>query len=280
MIRLSIFFILSISFNCRVFPQNIEQTFEFANQLFSQANYQDAEYYYKRVLFFNDVGKTSDVCRKLSFCCQIRGDYSKSINYLSIASSSADDDSIKAEIIFEKSYVQLLRKQFDLALLELYNLPYTNNYDLKQKENLYLGVVYFKKNDFEKAKQYFIKSIDSLKNDDVEKLVLKFNKIKKLNRPNPELASYLNIIPGVGDLYSGSLKNSINSLLLSSGLLILNGYVSVTYTTFDSYMSVFPWFLRYYLGSMKLAKATALSKREKKKQDFYIDVLRIISDSK
>lgn len=278
--KLKILLILFISFSVEIFAQNQEQTLKLAKLQFDSENYEEAEYAFQRLLFFENDSNKLEIYQKLSDCYQIQKEYQKSIFYLDLASFCTNNDSLKSEFLFKKSYIYLLENKFDFALLELFKLSDSNSKYLTLKKNFYLGVVYFKKCDFENAELYFKNSMDSTQKTEIAKIDEIFAKKKRLNRPNPDVAANLNLFPGLGDIYSGSVKNAINSFLLSSSLLVLSVYVTASYSTLDAYLSVFPWSTRYYIGSMKLAKRTADKNREIKRQKIYGEIVEIIANSK
>ena len=79
------------------------------------------------------------------------------------------------------------------------------------------------------------------------------------------------IIPGTGQLYSGDIKNGLNSLLLLSGIFYLGTIVSSS-----ALVLIVPILCRYYIGGIVHAKQIADRKREEKKNIYYTNLLGIL----
>jgi len=82
----------------------------------------------------------------------------------------------------------------------------------------------------------------------------------------PKVAGVLSIvIPGSGQLYAGDYKNAVNSFLLVAVFAAIGTDMFIRYAWYDSLISVFPWFLRYYTGGYKNAMKIAEQKRTEKR---------------
>ena len=79
------------------------------------------------------------------------------------------------------------------------------------------------------------------------------------------------ILPGSGQVYSGDLKDGLNSLLLLSGLFYLG-----TSGSLINPVAIFPFFYRYYIGGILNAKQTAGEKRKEKQYDYYANLKEIL----
>jgi hypothetical protein len=101
---------------------------------------------------------------------------------------------------------------------------------------------------------------------------------KNLLSPSPKRARIMSmILPGLGQTYSGDLKSGLNSLLLTSGLIALGINISIRYRLVDAVFSILPWYQRYYTGGYGKAEEIAIRKRQKKRNEVYTKVLKLIA---
>ena len=214
---MKIFLIISGSFLflSGLFAQNIEETYLFGNKQAELENYDLAIESYRRVLFFDSNYYSLDVSQKLAFCYLQMGQPDKSLQFLDLASNLTSNDSLENEIFFRKVSIYLQSFNYDYALLELESLNNIPTAYFFQKKEFYYGIIYFQKEDYQKSQNHILNSIDSsytAQRADINNL---FNKIDKLKRYNPNTARILSlIIPGMGQLYAGDIKNSLNSFIL------------------------------------------------------------------
>lgn len=85
------------------------------------------------------------------------------------------------------------------------------------------------------------------------------------------------IIPGLGQLYAGDIKNGLNSLILTGGLFSLGIYSAINNGFLDASLSVIPWFQRYYQGGFNKAQIIAKAKIEKKRYQIFNQLLDEVS---
>ena len=103
--------------------------------------------------------------------------------------------------------------------------------------------------------------------DSSKQIISKLYNVAEKNhlKPNPKVASFLSmIIPGSGQLYSGKLKSGINSFLLTGAALTAFTLINVRYSFLDAILGVFPYYQRYYTGSV-IAQNMAENKIKMKK---------------
>lgn len=173
-----------------------------------------------------------------------------------------------------------MQKQFNLALAELFNLPDSLGYGLEPHKQLLLGIAHYGAGNYGMSKMAFEHFIGN-KPETISLLNVQFERVEKAGRINPKTARILSIIiPGAGQFYVGDIKNGINSLLLTGGLAVLSVYVAMTYSILDAFISIIPWYQRYYTGGIKKASIIARNKRDAKRANAYRQIIRIISDTK
>ena len=81
------------------------------------------------------------------------------------------------------------------------------------------------------------------------------------------------IMPGLGQIYVGDIKNGLNSFILSAGLFALGLRSAYINNPLDAAISVLPWFQRYYQGGFKKAELIAIAKIQEKRYKIYNQLL-------
>jgi len=259
--------------------QNVEQTIELADAQHKLGNYAIAIKEYQRALFFSKGNYNNILCRKLGDCYFEQKEYSKASKQYEFSYFNEDNDSIKNELVFKKTTCCLLSGNYYYALIELLSLPDTLPCYFNNRKEFYLGVTYFGLENFDQSKIHFLNCLDSSDTGSAEAIAGLFRR-KNLYTPNPKTALWFSlIIPGSGQLYSGDIKNGINSLLLCAGLFTLGVDVVIEYSVPDAITGVLPWYQRYYMGGYQNARDIARQKREKKRNDTYRQILSVIGSS-
>jgi putative component of membrane protein insertase Oxa1/YidC/SpoIIIJ protein YidD len=270
-------------FNCFKFPfflicflffpnqtksNSIDNIIAFGDSLFNNGNYIPALQEYKRANFFADSSYKPGTVSRIANTYFFLEDYKNARIYYDSSSYYSDDESIKTDYFFQKIVCYMLEGDFSTALLRLEQKPnITSEFDIKKK-NLYTGVCYFGFEQYDSAYLCFKKSISKKDTSKLIKLEEQFEECKKLNRPHESIAIILSIIlPGAGQIYAGDVKNSLNSLLLVSGLL----YAGVLAPSMSYYLTL-PFFYRYYMGGLSHARQIAIDKKLSKKQEFYLNL--------
>jgi tetratricopeptide (TPR) repeat protein len=259
--------------------QDFNETIKFADIQFAQANYQLAVKEYQRALFFGNGDSSNYLYKQIANAFFKNRKFEQANYFYDLSYKTEKNDSIKKELIFNKSQCYLLSGDFKKSIYELTGLGENLTEYFKNKQSFYFGVSYFGSQDFKNSEFYFTQLVEDkpeAKNE-IQKL---FKSKKKLYRPNPRTAKTMSIIlPGSGQIYSGDIKNGLNSLLLTSGLAILGVHVYNQYSLFDALMGVFPSFLRYYKGGYTKAYEIAKNKRALRRNSTYKQILHIIEET-
>jgi hypothetical protein len=255
--------------------QNFEETVLFADRQFENQNYQLAVKEYQRALFFSKGEKTDYLYQQIARAFFKNSQFAQAAYFYDLSYKTSTNDSLKKELTFNKAECYLLMSDYRQSVYELISLGNDLSSYFKGKQDFYLAVSYFGLEEFGKSEAHFIRLV---KNE--PKLVNEISGMfsrKNLYRPSPKTAKTLSrIIPGTGQLYAGDLKNALNSLVLTGGLAFLGIHVYTEYSLFDSIMSVFPWFYRYYQGGSNKAHKIAHEKREIKRDKTYQSILKVL----
>ena len=251
--------------NLNLIAQNIDETTFLADKMFEEKEYKASIELYKRAIFFSDENR-KDLFGRLGDSYFMLQDYKNAfISYDSAATFIINEDSL-LDLNFKKADCLIFSEKYIKAEEIVLSIDSFRHDDQKQKKNFYLGLIYFANIDFEKSEQYFILAVNdtSIKSkSDIHEI---FQHKRYLKRPNPKIAGILSLIlPGSGQLYAGDYKNAINSFLLTTAFAAIGTDMFIRYAWYDSLISVFPWFYRYYNGGYKNAMTIAEQKRTEKR---------------
>ena len=256
--------------NAVSFGQSLDKTFGFANQLYEQKSYPNAVEAYKRVLFFDSAAVFSNqVFPKIADCLFKLQKYQESAQYYDLAYFSAQDSVLKNAYVLKKISCFLILKQYDYAEVELLGLDENLALPQKKEKDFNEAVLRFAKGEYDVSEQIF-KSLVS----DSAKVDLLFEKNKKVSKISPKKAKIMSmIVPGLGQLYVGDVKNGLNSFVLSVGLFSLGLRSALINNPLDAAISTLPWFQRYYQGGFKKAELIAIARIQEKRYMIYNQLL-------
>jgi tetratricopeptide (TPR) repeat protein len=251
--------------------QNFEETLKFADYQFSSGKLTEASKTFQRALFFSEGRQNLYIFRKIAEISYLRMDYESAQKYYGLAYNLSDNDSLKTELLFDKASCQILNKNYQNALIDLFSVNDTSDV-IQRRLNFFLGTCYFGLEDFGRAEKYF-ESCTDLK--DRKELAFLFSG-KKLLSPSPKKARIMSmILPGLGQTYSGDIKSGLNSLFLTSGLIALGIKISISYSPIDAIFAILPWYQRYYTGGYGKAEDIARKRLEQKRNSTYTRILKL-----
>jgi tetratricopeptide (TPR) repeat protein len=251
-----------------------------ANNQYRKGNYDFALKEYERYLFFE---KTSNavIFSSIADCYWNSKQYNRASEFYDKAFFTSGEDSLRYRALLRKVDCYIRTGDFGLALNELLSLNdslHDNNYYLKE---FYCGLCCFGMQDFTNAELYLINSINSDFKEQRLEITKIFRNKKNFYRPNPRTIAFMSMfIPGSGQLYTGDIKNSANSLLLLSLLSYLAVRLSVTESVLDAVITIAPWFQRYYQGGYTNAEKYAILKREENRSKIFVKISDIIASTK
>jgi len=272
---LSVLIIFSQAATQKLPAQNFDETIKFADNQFKNKELTNALKTYQRALFFSDGKETLYLFQQIAEISYLLNDYETAQKYFGLAINQTDNDTLKTELLFNKASCQILNKNYQYALIDLFSVTDTTILIVKRL-NFYLATCYFGLEDFSRAGTYF-KSCVALK--DQKEIDYLFSK-KNLLSPSPKIARILSmIIPGLGQAYSHDIKSGLNSLLLTSGLIALGVNISLKYSPVDAVFAILPWYQRYYTGGFGKASEIASRKRQLNRNRVYTRVLKLTGDN-
>jgi len=259
--------------------QNHEQCLKTADSLFDSQNYELAEMFYRRIIFFDTAKNSGDYYFKLSECLFFTEKYDDAMFYYDIAYQNTDDVFLSNDILFRKAMIFLLKKELNHAKRELLSVDTSVNNETNSRYFFYAAIMAYRDALYDTSRQLFIQSLqnktDSNSINDI------FSTINTKEKPNPTTAMLLSmLVPGLGQLYAGDIKNAINSFALNTLLAGVFLFVSQKYGVLDAALSVFPWFQRYYFGGFNRAKQIAIARQQNKKEELLLEIVKVFENTK
>ena len=258
-----------------VHAQTIGQIKAFSDEQFNNGNYPVALREYQRVLFFDSEKQYNDIYNKVATIYYNQKDYDKAIQYYNIAWRAEQNDSIKNEIALKKALCNFKTEDYFSALNELFDIDANNSAYFEDKINLYFGICYYGLNDYDNSEEYFSELVNTQGNNEIHHIFNKIEKSSKKYRPEKiELMSMF--FPGLGQFYSGDIKNGLNSILLLSAVSTFAIITAINYSFIDGVLIMTSWFYRYYMGGSTHAGNFAREKLLKLKAGYYSEILKTV----
>jgi len=272
-----LYLLLLLLFTLEIPAQNTDNYTVYADSLFSTGNPENALKAYKRILFFDTQNKQNEINLKIANCYIAQQNYDSAIEILDSILLKTNNKHIVKDALKKKTTALIQASYLPQAYIIL--LSSDSLYFDEQELSFYKAMCYFKNDEIKIAEKYFLKAAE--KDETKAKLDSIFENKSNLYRPSPITAKALSaFVPGSGQAYSGDVKNSLNALLLNVALGYLTYKTAVAYSIFDSAISVFPWFLRYYKGNIKKAGEISTLKRSTKRQEILNEIISIIANEK
>ena len=255
--------------------QTLEQTFDFAQQMKHEGNYETAIKYYQRVSYFGGNYRITDCYISTADCYFLINDFRQAENFYELAYFSTENDSIKDLVLLSRSAIFIYEKKYLEALQELFNTSDDKN--ILRTKNIYLATAYYGLNRFSESEDALLKiENDSLVRNNLHKL---FSKAIRVQKRNPKTARILSMmLPGLGQFYSGDIRDGINSLLITSAFMYLTLNTAIQYSLLEA-TSVLPWFSRYYMGGFKRAESIAVNRIEEKQYLLFTQIMKLVRDN-
>ncbi|MBN4049675.1 tetratricopeptide repeat protein [Bacteroidales bacterium AH-315-N07] len=255
--------------------QTIIQTNLLANSLFVKAAFPSAIKEYKRYIFFTPDSVHDKAFFRIGRCYQELNEFETASNYFDRSFFASNDHQIKIESMFQKAGCLINLNRYSDALFELLQVSNKNNEATIKRKHFYLGLIYYKLEKWDSSQTYLTNYIEMCGSEDQKDNIRKiFDEVKKINPNKPKIARIFSyIIPGLGQAYSGDVKNALNSLTINGIFGYLYVYVAATYGFVDAFIAVFPFLYRYYLGGIYHADRIAFEKNNKKIDKCYLKIL-------
>jgi len=268
----------SLLFGQPVWGQSLTALEKYGDEKLNAQDYNLAVGAYQRVLFFHEGEEKTDLLIKLAGAYDGLENYDESAKYFRLAALSANNDSLRLEMLFNRTYALIQTGRYDLAQLETFNLPDSLTGYFLGKAAFYRAVVHFFKNEYDQSREQFALSLEVAdKEDKVGPVNILFEDLARMEkRFKPGKIRMMSIfLPGLGQAYCGNVKDGLNSLLVTSAFMALFVRVAFTVSIIDGFISVMPWYHRYYTGGFKNAYTMAEEKINEGKSEVFDELLQL-----
>lgn len=251
-----------------------------AQNKLQNGNYNDCIELCERIIFFDTLNiYYTETNILMADAYSRKGDYRNAALSYNQAYVGVENQEAKNDIIFKCALNYYLSGDTVFAYSEMYVIDEkTLNAKQSDKYHLIMAVLDYKTYRYNSSLQHFLK-ISDLSNKQIRFLHEKYKKTKKINRRyNPTKVEWLSVIPGLGQLWCGYYSESLNAFLLTGACYALFFNVSIKYDLLDAVLVVYPWFNRYYKGSIIKSYHLAEKKREIERNKILNSILKVLPE--
>lgn len=260
------------------FSQSVNNTIKLAENMYESSELELSLKYYKRAAFFSDKNNKQEIYLKIANLLFEKNNISETQNYLDSSLLYCLNDSLKTLILHHKAEVYIIDLQFSNAKNIVDEC--VNNYekDTLITSRLYYSIIFFGLKKYELAEKNFLNLLPDSAIVGRAKIKGIFKKNKFLKHSGYKFAKAISIIiPGGGMVYLGNYKNGLNSLLLVGGITFMGVNMASKVSIFNSVVSVFPWFLRYYKSNITKTTKFAFKKYNNKRNNVFNEILEVLA---
>lgn len=253
-------------------PGTVETIISFGDSSYKTGNINIAIQEYRRAFFFADQELKCELGEKIADSYFVLQDFSIARIFYDSAIFFSGPDISQADLSLKRILCSMMDQDFGFALLQLNNLQTAGSSIIENKKNLYQGICCFGMGLYDESFQHFMSSVPLTDTLIRSQLLQVFKNRNKLKRPYPSVAVILSILlPGSGQVYSGDLRDGLNSFLLTGGLF----YLGISNSLVNPYV-ILPFSYRYYTGGIVHAKQKAEEKRKVNQSIIYANLMEIL----
>lgn len=240
---------------------------DYANYLYSRGFCYEAVTEYKRFIFFNpEYPGKAKVFYRIGVCMRNEGSLDQALKYLKRAMALG-----YKKAIITTGVVLIAKRDYESAYVLLsYGVQFK---EIKREAMFYMGISSLMMGDYDRAIDMFQLSFG----DKGRELCLKIEELK--HGKSPERASFLSrMLPGAGQLYSGSFKDFVGGLLTSGLALYFIGYHVAHEKFLEAIFVYVSLFQRYYQGGEKRAARIVQERELRKRRALALMALSLYSE--
>ncbi len=271
-ILLGLVLLLSIT-NLQLSAQTIPETIKNANDLLAANRPTAAMEKYRRAAYFSAKKEKPYIWFKAAEISDTKNLSNFTISVCdSVLSCQSTDTLLVIKTLLLKIKHLILTEQFTKAEQNLSNSYLVSSSEFQFDEDLLLLMIKIYSNKPDEAEKLCTKlSKDSLAVKQI------FSEYMNLPKINPETAANLSaLLPGAGQLYAGFPDKAIKTFVLNAALFTVFYDLSVNYFWYSGFLSIYPWFQRYYVANVKNAEKLSFEKRKEKKDKFVTKLIKFV----
>ena len=270
----------------RAFSEPYDDLFLYASKLDQAGAYEEAELEYKRYIFMLNY---SQVQYEAQAFCALADLYEKKENYTLAAEyiqkaiislNGQETDDLRSKHIF---YLQKAaseeEKQYlsdNLYIFAYMNIPEFSDQIKKQAysaaitDALAKGRIEYAQKTFEQALELFPQAWNQKQ---IETINTGFEKLTSFKPKKQKLAGYLSFFPGLGQLYAGNYKDSLNAFLLNGAIITVSAWSIYTLDLWTFSLLEFNPLMRFMQGNIYNAQKDAYLYNLNKQQEFSAPII-------
>ncbi|MGB3618133.1 MAG: tetratricopeptide repeat protein [Catalinimonas sp.] len=249
--------------------QDADLTRRRADSLFRTGRYEAAISLYDRLLFFDAAGPGVEANLRLAVSYFETGDFNRAARHYDAAYFAADTDSLREEVLLRKGLSYLLAQRPQEALIELLSLPAGTD---PHRRQVYLGLTYFLLRDYEPAEAALLSVVPPERHAGVREVFRRARRAERRFRPGR--AQWMSAFaPGLGQLYVGDVRSGINSAAINGAFAYLFVSTTLNYGIGSAFLTVLPWFQRYYFGGIKKVGVLATQRGDNRRRALYLELV-------
>lgn len=266
----SIFFLFNLSFAT-------SEIIRFADELYNNSLYEQAIHEYKRALFFEDNIENKKLIKlKLAVCYREVGQFELSEKAIKEYIELCEKDEDKYIGFIELGITYIYAKNISMAVYQFLKVEnFSENEETKKKALFYLTLGYAMNYQWNEAEESFYRLSVFLPDNNSLKSSIKelFLRAKKFKYKSPELATWLSIIPGLGQLYAGDVGSGLNAFALNGVIFYFTIDMLIKANYLDAIFIALSFVERYYSGNFYHAEEKARQYNERHNKKFLSEFL-------
>jgi hypothetical protein len=258
---------LSSFLHLQLVGQTIDQTLDAGRAAYKNGDFLVAQSMLERAFYFQtETAKFTDY--ELLFNSYLnQANYPMAYQTLFRAQIDySTNDSIENQIKLSQARLSLHKDNLEEMKYWLFQIDQHYGLDQMQQSYSMLALCHFLLGEFEESDE----ALGHLPNYSVWSQTKDFEgifkKAKGAEKLKPSLAYLFSVfVPGSGQLYAGFPDEALNSFVLNGALVYVYFNVLLTFSFFEAFILIYPWFARYYNGGYKRAGDLAKMKKQSAK---------------
>lgn len=233
-----------------------------------------------RAHFMGEKSPEIPVSKRISDLLAARGDFNLALQYLDYYYfENKGNAQIQGQITLDKVKIHLLENKAKAALYEVFQIN-ANRFMDKDRLYFYTALALFEDHQYTEGFSY-LKKISYISPKDYITLDKLSEKLVKNEKRKPQNARWWSIVlPGLGQMIYGDVGDGLTSMALMTGLSFVLIDVALSLNWPNAFLSVGPWWGRYYIGGLGNAEDQARKHKEDKRKALVAEVFDLLQSKK
>lgn len=250
---------------------------KFADELYNNSLYEQAIHEYKRALFFEDnIENKKSIKLKLARCYREAELFELSEKSIKEYIELCGNEEEKYIGFLELGVTYIYAKNINMAVYQFLKVEnFSENEEIKKKALFYLTLGYAINYQWSEAEESFDRLSVFLPDNNSLKSKIKelFFKAKRFKYKSPELAVWLSILPGLGQIYADDVGSGLNAFALNGVIFYFTVDMLLKANYLDAIFIALSFVERYYSGNFYHAEEKARQYNERYNKKFLSEFL-------